>query len=193
MTVEKNIVRFCLDNFHLVEKARAYKYFSTDTDVFIYVHICIRIGGSWYVGQVWFLRDQLFPEPFLKNIASVFSRSCFPCCPWAHLGSPCVPAPRLLQWVGRPLQRPAGPRPWNWFPPRPDSGEPATEACKSGVGLGSEGNSHPAPAPCSVTDLAANFARNIHVPLFLTSAAMLCRSDWVVYIPARADAVSCYL
>lgn len=26
MTAEKNIMRFCLDNFHLVEKTRVYKY-----------------------------------------------------------------------------------------------------------------------------------------------------------------------
>lgn len=74
-----------------------------------------------------------------------------------------------------------------------DHGGPATKACKNGVGLGSLGNTDLAPVACPVTDLAANFAQNINLPLFSTGAMLLGGSDWTVYVPARADSVSCYV
>lgn len=65
-----------------------------------------------------------------------------------------------------------------------DHGEPATEACKNIVSLGSVGNADLAAVPCSVLDLAANFAQNIHLPPFLYRAMLLSSSDCTVYIPA---------
>lgn len=130
MTAEKNIMQFHLGNFHLIEKARAYKYLQ----IHRYRYICIHAHMSMYRSfLIYWTRLIRFVTSFLQNHCwKIFlvSSAMF-VLPIVHKFILVFPALRLLHWWGGSCTDQLSPGCETGFLHGPkDQGEQATQCAK---------------------------------------------------------------